>query len=138
MTPRPPRSTLFPYTTLFRSDRAVFSLGRGKPEELRFYSLRFPLSHDAVIRREAARNNIDPAWVAAEIRAESIFNPRGRSGANAMGLMQVLPATGAAVSRRIGQPWRGAESLYEPETNIVLGTAYLRQMMDEYGGKPYF
>src|SRR5690554_7621806 len=70
MTPRPPRSTLFPYTTLFRSDRAVFSLGRGKPEELRFYSLRFPLSHDAVIRREAARNNIDPAWVAAEIRAE--------------------------------------------------------------------
>lgn len=119
-------------------DRAVFSLGRGKPEELRFYSLRFPLSHDAVIRREAARNNIDPAWVAAEIRAESIFNPKARSGANALGLMQVLPATGASVARRIGEPWGGAASLYQPETNIVLGTAYLRQMMDEYGGKPYF
>lgn len=119
-------------------DRAVFSLGKGNPDELRLYHLRFPLHHDAVIRREAARNRIDPAWVAAEIRAESIFNPTARSGANAMGLMQVIPSTGAAVARRIGVPWRGAESLYEPETNIVLGTAYLRQLLDQYGAQTYF
>ncbi|MFC0679487.1 transglycosylase SLT domain-containing protein [Lysobacter korlensis] len=119
-------------------DRAVFSLGKTDPQELRLYHLRFPLHHDAVIRRESAKNRIDPAWVAAEIRAESIFNPTARSGANAMGLMQVLPSTGAAVARRIGLPWRGAESLYEPETNIILGTAYLRQLLDQYGGQPYF
>lgn len=124
-------------------DRAVFSLGKDaagtpKPDELRLYHLRFPLHHDATIRREAARNRIDPGWVAAEIRAESVFNPTARSSANAMGLMQVLPATGAAVARRIGVPWRGAESLYDPDTNIVLGTAYLRQMLDQYGGQPYF
>ncbi len=118
-------------------DRAVFSLGKA-PGEMQLYDLRFPLHHDASIRREAARNGIDPAWVAAEIRAESIFNPKARSGANAMGLMQVIPSTGAAVARRIGQPWTGAESLYEPDTNIALGTAYLRQMLDQYGGKPYF
>jgi soluble lytic murein transglycosylase len=119
-------------------DRAVFSLGRENPEELRLYHLRFPLHHDAVIRRESAKNRIDPAWVAAEIRAESIFSPTARSSANAMGLMQVLPSTGAAVARRIGLPWNGADSLYEPETNITLGTAYLRQLLDEYGGQPYF
>ena len=124
-------------------DRAVFSLGKDpagnpKPDELRLYSLRFPLHHDATIRREAARNRIDPAWVAAEIRAESVFDPTARSGANAMGLMQVLPGTGAAVARRIGVPWAGAESLYQPDTNIILGTAYLRQMLDGYGGQPYF
>ena len=118
-------------------DRAVFALGDGARES-QLYTLRFPLHHDATIRREAERNDIDPAWVAAEIRAESIFNPQARSGANALGLMQVLPATGAAVSRRIGQPWGGTQSLYDPDTNIVLGTAYLRQMLDEYGGKPYF
>lgn len=118
-------------------DRAVFTLGKEDPEELRLYHLRFPLYHDAVIRREAAKNRIDPAWVAAEIRAESIFNPNARSSANAMGLMQVLPSTGAAVARRIGLPWAGADSLYEPETNIILGTAYLRQLLDEYGGQPY-
>ncbi len=124
-------------------DRGVFALGKDasgapRPDELRLYSLRFPLHHDATIRREAANNRIDPAWVAAEIRAESVFNPAARSGANAMGLMQVLPGTGAAVARRIGVPWSGAASLYDADTNIILGTAYLRQMMDDYGNQPYF
>lgn len=113
-------------------DRAVFSLGKTANEQ-RLYELRFPLHHDAAIRREAARQAIDPAWVAAEIRAESVFNPRARSGANAMGLMQVLPTTGAATAKRLGVPWSGAASLYDPDTNIMLGTAYLRQMEDKYG-----
>lgn len=117
-------------------DRAVFSLGKN-PEEQRLYGLRFPLHHEATIRREALKNNLDPAWVAAEIRAESIFYPRARSSANAMGLMQVLPGTGAGVASRIGMPWGGADSLFDPDTNIVLGTAYLRQLMDKYGGQPY-
>ena len=124
---------------LFRSwfDRAVFALGR-TPEERRLYTLRFPLHHDATIRREAARQDLDPAWVAAEIRAESVFDPNARSGANARGLMQVVPATGAAEARRLGLPWRGADSLYDADTNIALGTAYLRKVLDRYGGKPYF
>ncbi|HEY5972369.1 MAG TPA: transglycosylase SLT domain-containing protein [Pseudoxanthomonas sp.] len=118
-------------------DRAVFSLGsvagQPRPDELRLYELRFPLHHGETIRREAARNAIDPAWVAAEIRAESVFNPKARSGANAMGLMQVLPATGAATARSLGVPWGGAASLYDSDTNIMLGTAYLRQMENKYG-----
>ena len=112
-------------------DRAVFSL-KGA-EEQRLYELRFPLHHDAAIRREAARHAIDPTWVAAEIRAESIFNPKARSGANAMGLMQVLPSTAAGVAKRLGIPYSGASDLYNAETNIALGTAYLREMEDKYG-----
>lgn len=118
-------------------DRAVFSLGK-TPDEQRLYSLRFPLHHDEAIRRESARNAIDPAWVAAEIRAESIFNPKARSPANAMGLMQVLPATGASVARTIGlNNYGGAASLYDADTNIAIGTAYLRQLMNKYEGLPY-
>lgn len=116
-------------------DRALFGLGR-QPEETRLYALRFPLHHDAVIRSEAEKHALDPAWIAAEIRAESVFNPRARSSADARGLMQVLPATGAAVARRIGMPWNGGNSLYDPATNIRLGTAYLREMKDKYG-QPY-
>ncbi|HZH44485.1 MAG TPA: transglycosylase SLT domain-containing protein, partial [Lysobacter sp.] len=118
-------------------DRGVFGLGK-RPDEQRLYHLRFPLYHQATLRREAAANRLDPAFVAAEIRAESVFNPRARSGANAMGLMQVLPSTGAAVARRLGLVWGGADSLYDPDTNIVLGTAYMRQLLDEVGGQPYF
>ncbi len=118
-------------------DRGVFGLGR-TPDERRLYALRFPLHHDQTIRREAASNGLDPAWVAAEIRAESIFDIRARSPANARGLMQVLPGTGATVSRQLGLAWGGTDSLYDADTNIVLGTAYLRQLLDKYGGRPYW
>jgi soluble lytic murein transglycosylase len=118
-------------------DRAVFALGR-TPDELRLYTLRFPLHHDQAIRREAAKNGVDPAWMAAEIRAESVFNPMARSPANALGLMQLVPGTAMTVARRIGLPWTGADSLYDPDTNIALGTAYMRQLLDTYGGQPYF
>ena len=115
-------------------DRGVFGLETAThPDEKRLYKLRFPLHHDSTIRREAAKNRLDPAWVAAEIRAESIFNPRARSPANAMGLMQVLPSTGAAVAKRNGIPYAGANSLYDSDTNIAIGSAYLRQMEDKYG-----
>lgn len=117
-------------------DRAVFAL-KG-PQEQRLYELRFPLHHDDAIRRESERNAIDPAWVAAEIRAESTFNPNARSPANAMGLMQVLPATGAAVAKSIGlSGYGGAASLYDSDTNIAIGTAYLRQLMNKYNNLPY-
>lgn len=122
-------------------DRGVFGLlnidGKRYPEEQRLYTLRFPLHHSDSIRREAARNQLDPAWVAAEIRAESVFDPNARSAADARGLMQVLPSTGAGVAAKLGLPWGGGNSLYDPDINITLGTAYLRQLMDRYGGKPY-
>jgi len=121
-------------------DRGVFGLvnvgGKTYPDESRLYLLRFPMHHDATIRREAARNGLDPAWVAGEIRSESVFDPKARSSANARGLMQLLPGTGADVARRLGLPWGGADSLYDPDTNITLGSAYLRQLLDKYG-KPY-
>ncbi len=122
-------------------DRGVFGLvnvaGKSHPEEQQLYLLRFPLHHDASIRREAAHNNLDPAWIAAEIRAESVFDSNARSAADARGLMQVLPSTGAGIAAKIGLPWQGGDSLYDADTNIAIGSAYLRQLMDRYGGKPY-
>ena len=117
-------------------DRAVFSIGN-TPSDLQYYSLRFPLHHERHLREQAKINSLDPSWVAGQTRAESIFMPRARSAADARGMMQILPGTGAQVSARLGIPWRGGDSLYEPETNITLGTAYLRQMLDRYDGFPY-
>ncbi|GGA83050.1 murein transglycosylase [Arenimonas soli] len=117
-------------------DRAVFTIG-DKPDDLRYYSLRFPLHHENVLRREARRHNVDPAWVAAQTRAESAFMPRARSHANAMGLMQLLPSTAERTARKLGLAWTGAASLYNPETNMVLGIAHLRHELDDHGGIAY-
>lgn len=113
-------------------DRAVFTIGT-TPEALRYYSLRFPLHHDHVIRREARRHQLDPAWIAAQTRAESAFMPNARSHADARGLMQLLPSTAQRTAKRIGQAWTNAASLYDPETNLVLGIAHLRHELDAHG-----
>ncbi|MFN8901084.1 MAG: transglycosylase SLT domain-containing protein [Lysobacteraceae bacterium] len=117
-------------------DRALFGLP-ATDEALQYYTLRFPLHHAATLRREAHRHGLEPALVAGLTRAESAFMPRARSSADARGLMQLLPTTAQAVARRLDLPWGGAESLYRPETNIILGTAYLAQRIGDNGGMAY-
>ncbi len=117
-------------------DRAVFDLKRDIPGDMQLYRLRFPLAYLDTIQQEAARQSIAPAWVAAEIRAESLFDARARSPANALGLMQVLPTTGEATAKRLGLDWQGAQTLYQPASNIAIGSAYLREQLDRWGNLP--
>jgi soluble lytic murein transglycosylase len=67
-------------------------------------------------------------------RSESLFVPDARSGAGALGLMQIMPATGRQLARRAGLPWNGSPTLIDPETNITLGTTYLADMLARYDG----
>ena len=123
-------------------DRAVFALGQdasGKPapDELRLYSMRFPLNNTHEVQEQARIHALDPSWVAAEIRAESGWMPTARSAADARGLMQLLPSTGARIARALRIAWSGGDTLYLPSTNIALGSAYLRQLLDRYNGRTY-
>lgn len=113
-------------------DRAVFALNKG--EELRLYEQRFPLAREKQIRRDAAAAGIDPAWAYAIIRAESAWVADARSGANAYGLMQLLPGTAAQLAKAEKIPYRRAEDLFQPDTNIALGTRYLARMAQRYDG----
>lgn len=117
-------------------DRAIFGMP-ANAGALTYYSLRFPLHHEGLIRRESKRNGLEPSLVAALTRAESAFMPEARSPANARGLMQLLPATAQGVARRLGKPWNGADSLFQPEVNVPLGTAYLTQRITDNGGRIY-
>ncbi|MEO8160081.1 MAG: transglycosylase SLT domain-containing protein [Arenimonas sp.] len=117
-------------------DRAVFGMNV-PPDDLRYYSLRFPMHHETDIRLQSQVNALDAAWVAGQTRAESSFMPRARAGADARGLMQLLPGTAQLVAKRLGLPWQGSESLYDPSTNIRLGAAYMRQMLDRYDSQAY-
>jgi soluble lytic murein transglycosylase len=123
-------------------DRALFAIGldaSGKPapDELRLYTLRFPLEHTRTLQEQARIHALDASWIAAEIRAESGWMPDAHSTADARGLMQLLPSTGARLARALGIAWSGGDTLYQPSANIALGSAYLRQLLDRYNGRTY-
>ncbi len=116
-------------------DRAVFTLSSG--DALRMYSLRFPLASQDGLVPEAQQAGIYPAWAYGILRAESAWMNDARSGANARGLMQLLPSTAELVAKRNGLNWGGAETLYDPTVNIALGTRYLAQMAARFNGSPW-
>lgn len=73
------------------------------------------------------------AFTLAITRQESSFDPRARSGADARGMMQFLPSTGAMVARQLGMPW-SAESLWDPDYNMTLGSYHLGDLTNRFGG----
>ena len=89
---------------------------------------------DAHICRAAERLEVDPALVAAVIAVESKGEVRARSRVGALGLMQVMPATGREMAGRLGVRIGDDEDIYEPEVNILLGTAYLKLQLDAFDG----
>jgi len=97
---------------------------------------RFPLAYRAIVTRTARRNRLDPAWVYAVIRQESAFIPDARSPKGALGLMQILPRTGRHIARRAKMASPSRAQLLDPRTNVRLGSAYLRQLLDRLGGQP--
>ena len=79
----------------------------------------------SIIYQEAKKNNLRPELVAAVVQAESKFQPTARSGAGAMGLMQLVPKTGR---------WMGARNLHNPAENISAGAKYLKYLHDRFNG----
>jgi soluble lytic murein transglycosylase-like protein len=83
---------------------------------------------------ESRRHRLDPQLVLAVMHVESRYDTFAVSEKNAMGLMQILPSTGEWLAGRIGVPWNGPHSLFDPLVNVQLGVAYLRQLVDRYDG----
>jgi soluble lytic murein transglycosylase len=105
---------------------------------LAYWHILFPEPYWTIIKAESAKNNLDPYLVASLIRQESEFNPSVISYANAWGLMQLLPSNGKALAREEGMTHFQTFQLLDPETNIRLGTRYLRQTLDKFGGVPEY
>ncbi len=95
---------------------------------------RFPMPFkDAVIKR-SRDIGLDPAYVYGLIRQESRFVMDARSGVGASGLMQIMPATARETARYIGLTSFTADQITNHDTNITLGTAYLKRALDDFGG----
>jgi soluble lytic murein transglycosylase len=115
-------------------DRVIFALGNSG--DLRLYEWRFPLTWQSEINREASKNRLDPAWVFGTIRSESAMQETARSPANAMGLMQIMPATGKRVAKKNHLAWSGIAQLRTAQGNIPIGTAYMRELLEDFSNNP--
>jgi len=88
-----------------------------------FFKTQVPFG--SIIYSEAKKNNLPPELVAAVVQQESKFKPTARSGAGAVGLMQLVPRTGR---------WMGARDLTNPSQNITAGAKYLKYLTDQFNG----
>lgn len=115
-------------------DRAINTAERTRTEH--DFSLRYLAPYYDVFAREAQAQNLDLAWVYGLTRQESRFQPVVRSGAGAQGLMQIMPSTGRWIARRQGYRDFDASWLGRVDTNVALGCAYLRHVLDLLSNNP--
>lgn len=94
-------------------------------EKVREEFFRKEVPFGSIIYKEAKKNNVRPELVAAVVQAESQFKPTARSGAGAVGLMQLVPRTGR---------WMGARDLTNPQQNVAAGAKYLKYLNERFDG----
>jgi soluble lytic murein transglycosylase len=92
----------------------------------------FPLDYWALIQKHAAAYDLDPHLMAALVAQESMFDAGARSGANAHGLMQIVPSTGRRVGRTVGLRRVTPRALKDPETSLRLGTKLLADLIKKF------
>ncbi|WP_051617722.1 lytic transglycosylase domain-containing protein [Desulfofundulus thermocisternus] len=81
--------------------------------------------YDALFDRVAAKYGLEPALLKAVARVESSFNPHAVSPAGAVGLMQLMPATAAAM---------GVRNPLDPGENLEGGARYLKSLLEKFNG----
>ncbi len=101
----------------------------------KFWRLAFPMPYRNSIEAHARAQSLDPYLVAALIRQESEFNPKAVSRSNARGLTQVMPGTGRELGRKLKIAKYRTAMLFTPDTNVKIGTYYLKALLDQLQGK---
>lgn len=112
-------------TEAMRQGRRSFELFRSFTDKQAHLELLSDLPYGSEIFRAAERHGLDSLLVAAVVEAESGFRPRVLSPVGAVGLMQVMPDTGALY---------GVSNLTDPRSNLDAGTRYLSELLDLYSG----
>lgn len=96
--------------------------------------LYYPLAFRDAVVQAARREGLPPAMVFGIVHQESGFDPRAKSRSGALGLMQVMPATGREVAKQLGLPF-AVGRLTEPDYSLRLGTHYFRRMLGLFWGR---
>lgn len=96
--------------------------------------VRFPLMYEQIVMDQARSQGIRPEWILGIMRRESAFDASAESSAKALGLMQLMPGTARDISRQLGMELVEKEDILQPDLNIKLGSAYLRDMLKRFSG----
>jgi peptidoglycan lytic transglycosylase len=112
---------------------AFFYLQRTEPPW--YARLWYPLRYSTNVRVYASQDHLDPALLAAVIEAESKFNADARSGAGAIGLMQLTPGTAKGIAQYTGGSRFRVSDLTNPDINIRYGAWYLGHLVQKYGNE---
>jgi soluble lytic murein transglycosylase len=95
---------------------------------------RYPMPFKDAVLARARQIELDPAYVYGLIRQESRFIMDARSHVGASGLMQVMPATARWTAKKIGLDGFKPGDINDRDTNIAIGTGYLKLVLDDFGG----
>jgi soluble lytic murein transglycosylase len=120
------RAFLKVYYALPRADREALDWD--------FSLLGHPVPYPALVIENSFRNGVPPHLVYAMMRQESRFDLKAVSSAGAMGLMQLMPATGDHVAGHLGFPRGGHERLFVPEINLTFGIWYAADLLSRTDG----
>jgi len=100
-----------------------------KPEALALF---YPRAFEPWVMAQAKARGTDPYLLWAVMRRESAFKPGEASGANARGLMQIVPPTATQIARELSMRAPDADELYLPELNIQLAAWYLAALQKRF------
>ena len=106
----------------------------GRPWDLALVRVVYPFPYRELVTSRARELGLDPYLLAGLIRQESAFVPAIVSPAGAIGLTQVMPATGRQLARSVGPRGFRTEMLETPELNVHLGTRFLSDLFGRYDG----
>ncbi len=98
--------------------------------------LRFPIVQQERVKKYSEKQKLQPAYTMAVIRRESAFAEDARSRVGALGLMQIMPATGKVIARKLKVKYKNKNQLLNPETNVQFGTKYLNMMLKKFHNQP--
>ncbi len=97
----------------------------------------YPLAYASLVEAAGHDNEVSPLLLLALIRQESFYDPQAMSVAGAMGLTQIMPATGAEIADSLGRRDFSSRDLLQPAVSIDFGASYLGTQLRLFDGDLY-
>ncbi|UCG51404.1 MAG: transglycosylase SLT domain-containing protein [Candidatus Latescibacterota bacterium] len=120
-----------PWKSVRSFQRVYYSVRSETRKELEpyFRVLMYPVPYPSLVFENCARHNMRPHLVYAMIREESRFDFKAVSRAGALGLMQLMPATGEQAADELGFPEGIHKNLFSPDINLTFGIWYASHLL---------